>query len=188
MNFKTLVFVALIATATIADDTFLVDTELERFLSDYTTTQLTSTCSTDAACSNVFTATGVTTGLTGCCASWKRQTSSTSSYSTLASYCTPVVMVGTDKWFTYGGANYSAQACTTSTNTASIVGTTCTMGDNSACNTTGNYTCTTFSWANNTASSSWTASSGSMLGSYCQKFNQTDLYSVEANSWLIQYK
>jgi len=185
MNFKTLVFVALIATATIADDTFLVDTESERFLTAYTTTQVAKTaCTTDVSCSNIFTATGVTTGLTGCCASWKRQTSSTTTYSTLSSHCTPLIMVGTDKWFTYGGANYSAQACTTATNTVSIVGTACT--DNSACSSSDNMTCTTFTWANNTASTSWTASSGS-LGSYCQKFNETDFYTAEANTWLIQY-
>ena len=182
MNFKTLVFVALIATATIADDTFLADAELERMLVDYTTTQVPSTvCTKDSDCSAYF------SGLTGCCAKWYRSISTSTTTTSLGSYCTPLVLVGSNNWFTYASYNYSATACTIAANTPSALWGSCTSGSNSACNTTANQTCVTYSWANGTASSPWTASSS--LGSYCQYYNSTaDIYAGESNSWLIQYK
>ena len=68
MNFKTLVFAALIATAAIADDTFLVDHEL-RELSSKMGYMYNSTCSSDASCSSTY-----FSGLTTCCAYWKYNT------------------------------------------------------------------------------------------------------------------
>ena len=129
MNFKTLVFVALIATAIIADDTFLVDNEVDRFLTSYTATQITAVCTADSACLNVF------SGLAGCCASWKRSitaaTTGTVTTTALGSYCTPAILVSSNNWFTYSSYNYSATACTTTTNTqASLLGTACTSNSN----------------------------------------------------------
>lgn len=191
MNFKTLVIVAFIATATIADDTFLVDSEFSRLLAETSSTQ-SSVCTADSACT-----TTVMGGLAGCCAQWSRQayttvgtpTSTSSSWTSLGStgkFCTPLVIIGSDKWFAYNGAYYSATACTTTTTTAASAGTACTSGNNTACNTTNLETCTTFSWSNGTNSSSWAASSGT-LGSYCQKWNNTDTYSSESSTHTITY-
>lgn len=176
MNFKTLVIVAFIATATIADDTFLVESEIDRFLSEYSTTQQSTVCTADSSCWSVF------SGLTGCCAQWYRSTYTTvgtaptaltswTSLGTTGKFCTPLIMIGVADWFAYNGAYYTAGACTTSTNTASLVGTACTSGNNSACNTTKMETCVTYSWTNGTTSGAWAGQSSTTLGSWCQVWN-----------------
>lgn len=156
MNFKILVLASLVVAATMADDTFLMDSDFQRYLANNFTNAITATaCTADSACTTL---TGVSY-LPACCAKWWRSTTTTS----MGSYCTPTSLLGAS--FFFNSVNYSISTCastTTATGTACTANSLCTATNTSTC-------CLSLSWDNSTAGA-WT--NKTTLGSYCGA-NQT---------------
>jgi hypothetical protein len=119
MNFKILVLASLVVAATIADDTFLMDSDFERYLATTVSYANTAACTTDVSCS-------AKSGLlASCCAKWTRQTSATATATSLGYYCAPTLLLAST--FTYNSIIFTVSACTTTTTVAPA---TCTANSN----------------------------------------------------------